>query len=134
MFFDSLIHARDVLLDVVLRQIYDSDGEQGLKEYALAQDRAELDETSFDDESDEGVQWREVQEGEVFGAGEYFKMDQSTGVTYVAVNTFNDPSEQGSKDDVREEECENEYAHMILYTAFHNRHRTNCGSRIIFRL
>ena len=55
MFFDSLIHARDVLLDVVLRQIYDTDGEKGLEEYVLAQERAELDQTSFEDDFDRNV-------------------------------------------------------------------------------
>ena len=86
MFFDSLLRARDVLLDAVLRKIYDDAGEEGLEQHASEQERRELNETSFDDDAEHDIQWRQVEEGEVFGAGEYFWMDQSTGITYVAVH------------------------------------------------
>ena len=85
MFFDALMRARDVLLDPVLRKIYDDAGEDGLEQHASEQERCELDETTFDDDSHHDVEWRQVEEGEVFGAGEYFWMDQSTGITYVAM-------------------------------------------------
>ena len=93
MFFDSLVRARDVLLDDTLRKIYDNSCEEGLQEHALAQERAEVNETTFDDDSDHDVEWRKVEEGEVFGPGEYFWMDQSTGLTYVAVHVLSSCNE-----------------------------------------
>ena len=60
MFSDSLVRARDVLLDAALRQIYDTAGEKGLEEHALAQERGKLHETSFEDNCDKDVEWRKV--------------------------------------------------------------------------
>ena len=96
------MRARDVLLDATLRHIYDTAGEEGLEEHALAQERAELNETSFDDDSDHDVEWRKVEEGEVFGPGEYFWMDQSIGISSVAVRVLSSSDEAHEQDNAYE--------------------------------
>ena len=112
--FDSLVRARDVLLDTVLRKIYDDAGEQRLEEHTSGQERAKLSETSFDDGSDNDIEWRQVEEGEVFGAGEYFWMDQSTGITYVAVHASSSSNEPDMKDDACQKDLETKYSKVIL--------------------
>ena len=97
------MHARDVLLDSVLRKIYDEDGEEGLQQYESHKERAEVTETTFDDMTD--IEWRQVEEGEVFEKGEYFWMDQSTGTTYVAVHLSSPSNHCDGDEEIFEEDA-----------------------------